>query len=635
MCGIAGVLGPGASDASIVAAMAASLAHRGPDGEGIWRDDSGSVALGHRRLAILDLSPSGAQPMADASGRWVVSFNGEIYNHRELRRSLGGDSRAWRGTSDTEVLLQAIAEWGIDAALARCEGMFALALWDRQGRELVLARDRMGERPLYVGWVGRDIVFGSELRALRRHPSWQGGILEPAVSAFLRWGFVPAPMSIHPGVFKLPAGTLLRLRPGTAAAPGSPEAFDARLERYWRLSTVIDAARRDPWTGSFDDATAEAQALLDRAVACRMQADVRVGALLSGGIDSSLVVASMQRQSTTPVKTFTVGFDDAAIDESAVASQVARCLGTEHHALHLPMAEAADWVGRVATVYDEPFADVAQLPAMLVSEAVRRHVTVALTGDAGDELFAGYQRYRDCGRAWAIRSALPESAAGAVGALLGRLAAAAPGRWGRLPIRADRSRGRWRSRRLDDFYGDWLAFPGAPLPVGGVPALAGFAGQPPLAALSPMARMRFLDQGATLPEGIHTKLDRASMAFGLELRVPLLDSALVAFSWRLPEPWLRRGPTGKVILREMLARSLPAAVATRPKQGFDVPIGAWLRAGLRDWAADLVAGAGGVPGLDVAHLRRSFEAHLAGRVDHGHALWAALVLLAWRRAQHG
>lgn len=627
MCGVAGVLGPGASQAATVAAMAASLVHRGPDGEGIWKDESGLLALAHRRLAILDLSPAGAQPMTDASGRWVISFNGEIYNHRQLRQSLAGICRAWRGTSDTEVLLEAIAAWGLAAALAKCEGMFAFALWDRQARDLVLVRDRMGERPLYVGWVGRDIAFGSELGALRVHPEWRGGIVEPAVSAYLRWGFIPAPMSIHPGVFKLPAGTLLRLRPSDAGVPFSPEAFQGRLEHYWRLSSVVDSARQDPWRGSFDEAVGAAQSLLDRAVACRMQADVPVGALLSGGVDSSLVVESMQRQSPIAVKTFTVGFDDAAIDESAVASRVARLLGTEHHALHLPMTRASELARRAASVYDEPFADVAQLPAMLVSQAVRNHVTVALTGDAGDELFAGYQRYRDCARAWAMRSALPNAAARVVGLLMKGLAAADPGRCGRLPVRADRSLGRWRSDRLDDFYEDWLAFPGSPVCRG--TSLAEGVGQSPLAPLSAMARMRFLDQGATLPEGIHTKLDRASMAYGLELRVPLLDSSLVAFSWRLPERWLRRGPRGKVILRALLARTLPGGIAARPKQGFDVPIGAWLRGGLREWAGDLISSGGNIPGLDILQLRRSFEAHLAGRVDHGHALWAALVLIAW------
>lgn len=634
MCGISGIFGPGAVDVGALRRMASSLAHRGPDGEGYWQDKEGGIGFTHRRLSIVDLSSSGEQPMQDASGRWVITFNGEIYNHREIRKELGSAVASWRGSSDTEVLLEAVARWGVVEALRRFEGMFAFALWDRRDRELVVARDRMGERPVYIGWIGDDIAFGSELSSLRMHPQWRGGTVEAAVSLFLRFGFVPAPMSIHPGVFKLPAGSLLRLRETDAGRLWSQSEFMGRVEPYWRLASVVESSRREPFGGTFEEAVDEARVLLDRAVACRAQADVPVGALLSGGVDSSIVVESMQRQSSTPVDTFTVGFDEAGIDESEVAAGVARALGTNHSVVRLPVGSAQALVRCVADVYDEPFADVAQLPAILLSGVVRKKVSVALTGDGGDELFAGYQRYHDCARAWGWRSRMPSVAVDAISGVLAGISGFNPASWGRLPARASRTIVRWQPSQLGQFYEDWLAFPGAPAARAQELLWRSSNVERPAIPISAAAQMRYLDQCVTLPEGIHTKLDRASMSQGLELRVPLLDSSLVAFSWRLPEQWLRNGKNGKVVLRSMLARSLPRAIAKRPKQGFDVPISEWLRSGLRDWASELLESAEDSPGFDVGYFRRSFDQHLQGRVEHGHSLWAALVFLAWRR-KHG
>ncbi|ODS63089.1 MAG: asparagine synthase (glutamine-hydrolyzing) [Arenimonas sp. SCN 70-307] len=633
MCGIAGVLGPGSTSPDTLVAMARALAHRGPDGQGIWQDAGAGVAFVHRRLAILDLSEAGSQPMLDREGRWAISFNGEIYNHQSLRKALGGHSQAWRGTSDTEVLLRAIADWGVESALVRCEGMFALAAWDRINGELFLARDKTGERPLYVGWLGGDIVFGSELKALRCHPSWRGGMVEKAVHSLLRWGFIPSPLSIHPAVYKIPPGTLLRLKLGDAGSAWDLVTFQCRLKNYWSLASIVDEAARSPWEGGLDEAAGEAQRLLDASVRSRMNADVPVGALLSGGIDSSLVVESMQRQASGRVQTFCVGFDEAGLDESEVSQRVARLLGTEHHILRLPSHAAMDLVPSMAEIYDEPFADMAQLPAVLVGRAIREHVTVALTGDGGDELFGGYQRYLDCEDAWRIASALPTPVVRCLEGLLravGRMVS--PG-LGRLPQRANRLVDRLREKEFGAFYEAWLAFPGSGRVLSSPcrSTLASHVREWPRKSLTPGESMRYLDQSTVLADGIHTKLDRSSMASGLELRVPLLDSAILSFSWGLADELVRRDGAGKPVLRRMLSRHLPPEVSERRKHGFDVPVSAWLRGGLRSWAEELISGAGDIPGLDKAGLRRLYDDHLSGRLDAGHALWAALMVIAWRQ----
>lgn len=623
---------------SLLLSMGSSLRHRGPDDAGIWFDDRIGVGLAHRRLAVVDLSPAGAQPMHSHDGRYVLSFNGEIYNHSELRQALieAGVS-GWHGHSDTEVLLAAVVEWGLDEALRRCNGMFAIALWDRSSEQLVLARDRTGEKPLYVGWVSGALVFGSELRALRCHPEWKREVEPSALALMLRLGYVPAPWSIQKNVFKLPAASLLRLRIADAAAPLSIEAFTARLEAYWSLDETVGQALAHPWDGTEDGAIDALQALLDDAVRIRMMADVSVGALLSGGVDSSLVVASMQRQSRSPVRTFTVGFDEVALDESGPARDIAQLLGTEHEEIRVSASHALDMVARLPDVYDEPFADVAQIPALLVCEAARKRVTVALTGDGGDELFHGYQRYLNAESSWGILHGLGEGGRRVAGGVLEQA--------GRLAPRGKRSASLLRqAARIpaidgDDYYARLLAFTGGGGGIGGEVLSRGLRWAWPRIPtnVSGLAqRMRYVDQRLSLPEGIHSKLDRASMAVALELRVPLLDPRLLALSWRMPQRWLARRGTGKLLLRKMLGRQLPSSLASRPKHGFDVPISAWLRGPLREWAADLLSDEAlrRDAWIDAKVVRSLFDDHLSGRADYGYALWALLMYLSWS-ARHG
>lgn len=635
MCGIAGILGPTARvPTGLLEAMAGALRHRGPDGQGVWQDGN-VIALAHRRLAILDISEAGAQPMVSRDGRWVLSFNGEIYNHPAIRRELESSSGAeWRGHSDTEVLIEAIACWGLRSALARCNGMFALAVWDRREKALTLARDRMGEKPLYFGWVGEDILFASELKALRCHPRWQHAIEPGALGWMLQVGYVPAPMSIHPGVYKLPVGSLIRLTEADAAAPLSIQGFEARLEPYWCLEDTIEKSRSLGWQGSAQEAQDELERRIDEAVRLRMLADVPVGALLSGGVDSTLVVASMARQSATPIRTFTVGFQEAGYDESADAREVADRWGTLHENLELPPSAALDLVGQLPEVYDEPFADAAQLPAILVNRAARSRVTVALTGDGGDELFQGYQRYLDGERVWNGLARLPPGS--------GRLASKLAERVRRFvpPGRFSQMLGRQVARLsaspiAEDYARSLLTFPGAGF---GPPAYAGAWPAIPnsLSDASLGEKMRFLDQKFSLPEGIYCKLDHASMASALELRVPLLDPDLVAFSWRFPAGWHAHGGVGKRMLRGLAFRHLPEGVHSRRKKGFDVPIGQWLRGPLMQWAQDLLSADAlrGDPYLDATRVRAMFQQHIERRADHAYSLWAILMYRSWA-LRHG
>lgn len=622
----------------LLLSMSLSLRHRGPDDGGVWSDAHAGMGLAHRRLAVVDLSPAGAQPMHSEGGRYVLSYNGEIYNYLELRQELiAAGVGGWRGHSDTEVLLAAILQWGVGETLRRCNGMFAMALWDRSNGELVLARDRMGEKPLYVGCVGGAVVFGSELRALRCHPHWKHEVEPAALALMLRLGYVPAPWSIQKGVFKLPAASLLRLRATDADKPWSIDVFAERLEPYWSLDETIEQALAQPWDSSEDAAIDALQAELDNAVRIRMIADVPIGALLSGGIDSSLIVASMQRQSVTPVRTFTVGFDEETVDESDRASQIAQLLGTEHEEIHVSASCALDMVARLPEVYDEPFADAAQLPALLVCEAARKHVTVALTGDGGDELFHGYQRYLNAEQSWGLLDSLGKSGRRAVAGLLEKAGRLGPrGRWSASLLR---QAGRIAAVDRDDYYARLLSFTGSADLMGGVSFLRGMQWawpRIPSNVNSLAQRMRYVDQRMSLPEGIHCKLDRASMAVALELRVPLLDPRLLAMSWRMPQSWLAQHGVGKRLLRKMLGRQIPSSLALRPKHGFDVPISVWLRGPLHQWASSLLAGdvLRNDTWVDVKAARSLFDDHVSGRADYGYALWSLLMYLSWK-SRHG
>lgn len=632
MCGFAGlVTKSGEITEALCERVGASLAHRGPDDQGIWVDQNAGIALVHRRLSIVDLSPAGMQPMHSADGRWVIAFNGEIYNHQSLRAALEKSAAArWRGHSDTEVLLEAIAFWGLETALRRCSGMFALALWDRQTRTLTLARDRMGEKPLYVGRVGGDIVFGSELRALRQHPAWQHAIEPAALEWMLQVGYVPAPWSIHPGVFKLPAGCMLQLK-DCMYWPGNVGEFQQQLQRYWNLGHEIDQARSQPWTGSHEQALTEIQRLLDDSVRQQMLADVPVGALLSGGIDSSLIAASMARQAGRKIRTFTVGFDIPDLDESTAASEIAAFLGTDHVNLPLSSSRALEIAHVLPEIYDEPFADAAQIPALMLAQAAKEFIGVALTGDAGDELFHGYTRYFSAARLWPKVSWLPGQARERICRSVGKFAALLPPTgFGRSLIR---QAGRLKVGSAQAYAANLIRFPGAgSLPAESMLADPAWPVLPQSLESAPLEeQMRFYDQAFALPEGIHTKLDRASMRAGLELRVPLLDSRLVTLSWQFPLQWQTRGSMGKCLLRELAAKQLPPQASTRRKHGFDVPVSQWLRGPLRKWADNLLApeALARTPWLDTGRIRVLFDMHQAGKADYGYALWSLLMFRLW------
>ena len=638
MCGFAGILDPRESRSgeldALARAMVAPIVHRGPDDLGVHLEPAAGLALGFRRLAIVDLTPTGHQPMVSASGRWVIAYNGEIYNAAELRAELLAAGVRLRGTSDTEVLLESCERFGVRMTLERSVGMFAFALFDRAERVLTLARDRLGKKPLYWGLEGGRMRFGSQLKCLLADPSFRPEVDRAALALYLRLGYVPGARSILKGVQKLEPGCLLRLEPGGRIA----------VERWWDPVAVVAAGLADPLDEPEKALLDRLETILRDAVRRRMVADVPLGAFLSGGIDSSLVVALMQAQSVRPVRTFTIGSPDPAFDEAAPARAVARHLGTDHTELVVGPEEALALVPDLAVWLDEPLADSSAIPTLLVAGLARRQVTVVLSGDGGDELFAGYRRYAEA-QLWARRiERLPWPARGAAAALLGRVPAALWGALGRLlPARTEPERLVERVRKLVRL----LAGPAeqASLEIAAHWAepelLLGSAGPPPpdLAAEhvrrvpDPLARLQLLDLLGWLPEDILAKVDRTSMAVGLEARCPLLDHRVVELVWRLPAGLRARPGTSKWALRRLLARHLPVELIERPKRGFAVPVHDWLRGRLRDWAEDLLdparlAEAGMV---DPRPVREAWRQHLEGRVDHRFRLWNLLMLEAWRR----
>lgn len=632
----------GAALTALVRAMAQRIRHRGPDDEGEWVDAQSGVALGHRRLSILDLSSHGAQPMLSRSGRYVLAYNGEIYNHTELRAELdaAGAGAPWRGHSDTETILAAIDHWGLDAALPRFNGMFALALWDRERRRLQLARDRFGEKPLYYAFERGCFLFASELKALLPHPAFRGEIDRGALRAYMRLNYVPAPFTIYRAARKLPAATVLTVTidPDTRSiSVGDPRP-------YWSAIEVALAARERP-LGDRAAARQELRERLASVVRSRLMADVPLGAFLSGGIDSSLVVAHM-RQSANRVLTFTIGFDDPAYDESIPAAQVARHLGTLHTCERVTPAQAREAIVCMPAIYDEPFADSSQIPTYLVSRMARRHVTVALTGDGGDELFGGYQRYFLGQRAfprirtipvWArrplaglIRAMPPGSWQSVIGWLRGvggraRLAELSGERLHRLARQlAARSEAHMYETIMARPEDETVAHQGGQEPPAG--ELTGW-----LSSLPPAEAMMLVDTLNILPDDFLTKVDRASMAVSLETRAPLLDPGLFEFAWRLPLEWRIGASRGKLLLREALSEWVPDEIVDRPKQGFSIPVGAWLKGPLRAWAESLLderrlrhEGY-----LSPGPIRRKWAEHLAGTHDRQSEIWAAVVFQEW------
>jgi asparagine synthase (glutamine-hydrolysing) len=650
MCGIVGYLDPAARFATSAAAlahlaqrMASTLEHRGPDHHSVWSDASSGIALGFRRLAIVDLSPEGRQPMVSAGQRYTIVFNGEIYNHGELQAELASKTGvSFRGHSDTEVLLAAIEHWGLEEALRRSVGMFAIALWDRQKLQLTLARDRMGEKPLYYGWLGQAFVFASELKAMRLHPAWRDRIDRNVLALYLRHGYVPGPYSIYKDVFKLPPGTTLTVSRESNSQP-VPRA-------YWSPSAAIDEARRHPFQGTLQQATDQLELLLRDAVRLQMQADVPLGAFLSGGIDSSLVVALMQAQSHRPVKTFSIGFEEPEYDESRHAAAVARHLGTDHTEMRVSALDAMATIPRLPAVYDEPFGDSSQIPTLLVAELARRHVTVTLSGDGGDELFFGYSRYFRNQRAWRYLSRVPLTARRLGSRIVGAVPNAvwdAAGKWG---VRAGMMRATrvssLHARRFAELlqhqtmpalYRDSVSAwhnPESVVAGSAEPAYVLTSGDRCMRSLGPEQYMQYADQLSYLPDDILVKVDRATMAVSLEGRMPLLDHRVVEFAWRLPQEFKYQQGRGKLILRNVLQRYLPAQLYERPKMGFGVPLDRWLRHGLRDWGEELLSQRRLTQDgfFDSQKIRSAWMGHLAGTRQEQFRLWNVLMFQAWHDA---
>jgi asparagine synthase (glutamine-hydrolysing) len=649
MCGIAGIWWPegqrqGEAEA-VAAGMAARLHHRGPDARGVWADGAAGIALGHARLAILDLSPAGAQPMASASGRYVVAFNGEIYNHLDLREQLevAGAAPVWRGHSDTETLLALCDRHGIEAALKSATGMFALAVWDRAKRTLTLARDRMGEKPLYFGRAGSALVFASELKALGAAPGFEAEIDPASVAAYLRHSCVPEPHCIYRGARKVEPGALVRL-----SHPG--EAATAEPRSYWSLGAVIAAA--EPLVGDYQSMCEEVEACLAEVVRYQMLSDVPLGCFLSGGVDSSLTAALMALLASGPVRTYAIGFEDARFNEAPHARRVAEHLGTEHTEFTLTEADALSVIDELPVIYDEPFADPSQIPTLLLARLTRQHVTVALSGDGGDEVFGGYNRYTFGPRLLGWGQWLPGELRRAVGRSMQALQRAGTSErsWLRpaarglgLPVTTVDKLSRFgrafaNGGDMEALYRGLVSTCDAPASLMATPVAE--AASRALGAvardLAPAEWMMATDALTYLPGDILVKVDRAAMSASLETRAPLLDRRVVELAWRLPLSARIDAGTGKRILRDILDRYVPRRVIERPKQGFAIPLDRWLRGPLRAWAMDLIAPAAvretGV--LDAEVVGRLWDVHQTGWDNAGWKLWTFLMLQSWLRTSN-
>ena len=646
MCGISGIL-LGSHEASptrleAIAGMTAALYHRGPDDEGFWVDQHAGIALGHRRLAIVDLSEAGHQPMVSETGRLVISYNGEIYNFQELRAELEARGSRFQGHSDTEVMLTAFETWGLEPALRRFAGMFAFALWDRRNRVLHLARDRLGKKPLYIALTRGVLAVASELKALRTLSSFDWEVDQASLALVLRHGWLPDQCCIWKGVFKLPPGTVISVSPDRLCAQGG-EALLESARPWWSLADIAARGQAAPLQASDAELEEELDRLLRKAVSQRMVADVPIGAFLSGGIDSSTVVSLMQAQSSRPIQTFTVGFAEPGYDEASDASEIARYLGTDHRQFRLTPEDAAAVIPDLPRIWDEPFAAESQVATFLMSRLARESVTVALSGDGGDECFGGYARHFTSDRLqWILRT--PAALRSAMAAGLGRLrpeilhrlvsglpgtgasgtrfAAESLGKLGRILPAVDEGD---LYLRLISLGASTTALLDCPEIVGGEPQLS-----------DALSRMVFRDMSLYLRGNALVKLDRATMACSLEGRSPLLDHRLIEFSWQLPSSMKVRHGRGKWLLRRVLRRYLPETVLERPKAGFNVPVGRWLRGPLRDWAETLLS----EPRLrqqgllDASRVQALWRDHLRGQSDRGCELWAILVVQGWLDAQH-
>ncbi len=637
MCGIAGLIDHEAAPQELkrlAEEMAVPLTPRGPDASGVWCDASAGVGLAHRRLSIIDLSSAGAQPMVSQCGRYVIVYNGEIYNARDLRQEVEAAGRVFQSHSDTEVVLECCAAWGVKSAIDRLIGMFAFALWDRKDRTLTLVRDRLGIKPLYWSLQNGRFLFASELKAFRAHPKWAPSIDRNAVAAYLRHNYIPAPHSIYEAAQKLSPGCMLRF---------SLNDDRVTVDRYWNLEEVYRDGKEAPWEGDDETAIDDLEALLSDAVRRRMVADVPLGAFLSGGIDSSTIVALMQSNSAQAVRTFTIGFEEAGYDESSHAEEIARHLGTDHTTLFVTSREAREVIPQLPDIYDEPFADSSQVPTYAISRLTRDHVTVALSGDGGDELFAGYNRYVQAQMFQRHLSRVPNFARSAAAK---GIKALPPSIWDRFfALVPKSSRPQLAGQKMhkladalttdgDGFYRRLISHWAEP------DALVFQATEPrglvwdatlPERVPDFVERMSFLDTLTYLPDDILTKVDRASMAMSLEVRVPLLDHRVVAHSWRLPLHMKIRSGKSKWLLRQVLYRHVPAPLVDRPKMGFGIPLGDWLRGPLREWAGDLLSRNSierfGL--LDYAPIEAAWNDHQTNRRDQQYLLWDVLMLQAW------
>ncbi len=657
MCGFVGFLGGTTlhctlGNESLLKRMADVITHRGPDNAGYWCDVVQGIGLGHRRLSIVDLSPAGHQPMHSESGRYVMVYNGEIYNHLDLRRELestvgfriqdsgfSNQGIVWRGHSDTETLLAGFEAWGIQGTIERAIGMFAIAIWDGQTNTLTLARDRMGEKPLYYGWQGGTFLFGSELKAFKAHPAFEGNIDRGALSLYMRRNYIPAPYSIYQGISKLEPGRLLSV---------SLQQRDPNVLTYWSGAQVAVSGVANAFAGGAEQAVNELEVLLKGAVRQQMMADVPLGAFLSGGVDSSTVVALMQAQSSRPVKTFTIGFNEDGYNEAVYAKAVARHLGTDHTELYVTAEQARAVIPRLPTLYDEPFSDSSQIPTFLVSQLARKHVTVSLSGDAGDELFCGYNRYQMTANLWRKLAAVPLPLRKLAARGLTRIA---PQSWNRLASalagfvprsarfanvgeKLHKGAGVLASQSADALYLGLVSHWHDPASVvigGHEPSTLLTGNVPAFSGLDDIQHMMALDMLTYLPDDILTKVDRAAMGVSLETRVPFLDHRVVEFAWRLPQSMKLRDGQTKWPLRQVLYRHVPKALIERPKMGFGVPIDIWLRGPLREWAEALLSETHlkreGF--FNPAPIRQKWAEHLSGQRNWQYHLWDVLMFQAW------
>lgn len=623
MCGFSGFIARSAfpvNPVELLQSMGAAIQHRGPDDGGIWFDPATGIGLSHRRLSVLELSPAGHQPMTSHCGRYVIAFNGEIYNHLSLRSLLEQTESApkWKGHSDTETLLACFVAWGVEKTLQSAVGMFAIALWDKQANELTLARDRVGEKPLYWGWQEGVLLFGSELKALKAHPACKGEVDRNALTLLLRYNYIPAPFSIYKYIQKLSAGHYICFNLNDI------DLSTVQAKPYWQMNHAIEHGLANPFTNE-KQAIDALEEQLTASIGEQMLADVPLGAFLSGGIDSSTIVALMQKQSSIPVKTFTIGFNEQGFNEAEHALAVARYLGTEHTECYVDATDALAIIPRLAQIYCEPFADSSQIPTFLVSQMARQHVTVALSGDAGDELFGGYNPYQFAPRIWGYLNKLPVSMRKLAASLLAGMPA---------PDKARRFIEILPAVNREEFYrllvSHWTR-----------PDLLIVDSMEPATLLNTRSAwpstesfahwMMSMDSQTYMTDDILVKVDRAAMANSLEVRVPMLDHRVIELAWRIPMDMKIRDGKGKQVLREVLYRHVPQALIERPKKGFSIPLAQWLRGPLREWGEALLdekrLQSEGY--FHAAPIRKVWQDHLHGRADYSTKLWGVLMFQAW------